>query len=161
MPASITTVPGSKPRGLLRLVFRLPIAVYRLHLGWLFGRRMLLVTHRGRTSGRIYRTMLEVVRYDPATHESIVVAGYGPRADWYQNIQAQPAIAVQTGLQRYAPLQRVLTPDEVDAELASYERRHRWITKPLLGLFYGYDGTAKARRELAERLPMVGFRPAK
>lgn len=153
-------VPTSRPRGLLRLFFRMPIAIYHLRLGWMFGRRMLLVTHRGRTSGRIYQTMLEVVRYDPATHTSIVVAGYGPRADWYQNIQAQPAIEVQTGLRRYAPLQRILTPNEVNAELASYERRHRWITRPLLGTFYGYDGTEKARRQLAERLPMVAFRPA-
>lgn len=152
--------PTSKPHGLPRLLFRLPVVIYRLRLGWLFGRRFLLVTHRGRRSGRIYRTALEVVRYDPATHESIVVAGYGPQADWYRNIQAHPALAVQTGLRRYTPLQRILTADQVYDELTDYERRHRWITKPLLGRFYHYDGSEAARRELAAGLPMVAFRPA-
>jgi hypothetical protein len=100
------------------------------------------------------------VRYDPSTHESIVVAGYGSRADWYQNIQAHPALEVQTGLRRYVPRQRMLTLDEVDTELAGYERRHRWLTRVFLRRFYHTDGSEEARRELARRLPMVGFRPA-
>jgi hypothetical protein len=30
------------PTGLSRLLFRMPIAIYRLRLGWLFGHRLLL-----------------------------------------------------------------------------------------------------------------------
>lgn len=154
------SIPTEKPRGLLKLAFRVPVWMYRAHLGWLFGRRLLLLTHQGRTSGRIYATALEVVRYDKAMRESIIVAGYGPRADWYRNIQAHPALEVHTGLRRYVPRQRFLTPEEVEAELASYERRHPWLTRHFLGWFFGYDGTPEARHELAERLPMVGLRPA-
>ncbi len=57
----------SKPSGFLRLAFRLPIYLYRLNLGWLLGHRGLLLIHRGRKSGLLRETVLEVVRYDPAT----------------------------------------------------------------------------------------------
>ena len=52
----------SKPSGTLRLVFRLPIYLYRLNLGWLLGHRGLLLTHQGRKSGLLRETVLEVIR---------------------------------------------------------------------------------------------------
>lgn len=152
-------MPAGKPRGLLRLAFRLPVTTYRLRLGWIFGHRVLLVTHRGRRSGRVYRTALEVVRYDPATRESIVAAGFGPRSDWFQNIQAQPALEVETARMRYVPRQRVLTPDEAYAEFAAYARRHRVGARVLLRGFFHSDGSEAAWHELARRVPMVAFRP--
>ena len=40
------------PAGFTRAVFRLPIHLYRLRLGWLFGNRLLLLNHIGRVSGK-------------------------------------------------------------------------------------------------------------
>jgi hypothetical protein len=40
---------------------------YRLGLGWIFGTALVQVTHRGRKSGQIRRTILEVLHYDPQT----------------------------------------------------------------------------------------------
>ena len=85
------TVP-SKPKGLLKWTFRLPLYLYRWHLGWLLGHRFLMLTHLGRKSGRRRQTVLEVVHYDFKTKECIVIAGYGAQSDWYRNIQAHPAI---------------------------------------------------------------------
>jgi hypothetical protein len=65
----------------LRLAFRLPIYLYRLNLGWLLGHRFLLLVHRGRRSGLRRETVLEVVRYNPATKESVVLSAWGERAD--------------------------------------------------------------------------------
>ena len=59
---------------LVGFLFRVPIWLYRLHLGWLFGHRLLLLTHRGRTSGRIHQTLLEVAHYDPRSAECVVVS---------------------------------------------------------------------------------------
>ena len=67
----------SRPSGTLRLVFRLPIYLYRLNLGWLLGHRGLLLIHQGRKSGLLWETVLEVIRYDPATKESVVLSGWG------------------------------------------------------------------------------------
>ena len=48
------------PAGLTRFLFRIPINVYRLRLGRLFGSRLLLLSHIGRVSGKPRRTVLEV-----------------------------------------------------------------------------------------------------
>jgi deazaflavin-dependent oxidoreductase (nitroreductase family) len=149
-----------KPRGALRLAFKAPRVLYRLRLGWLLGHRFLLLTHRGRTSGRVYQTMLEVVRYDRATRESIVVSGYGAQADWYRNVLAHPALEVRTGGQRYQPEQRLVPVEEREAILATYRARNPRLLKWLMGVLgYAYDGSAAGLRRLAEQMPMVGFRP--
>jgi hypothetical protein len=72
-----------RPRGFFRLLMRLPIYLYRLDLGWLLGHRFLLVTHRGRRTGLLRQTVVEVLHYDPATRESVVLSALGERADWY------------------------------------------------------------------------------
>jgi len=149
-----------RPRGLLRLAFRLPIVLFRLNLGWLAGHRALLLTHRGRRTGRLHRTVLEVVRYDPFTEESVVVSGWGERSDWYRNLRAHPAVEVQTGGERYVPAQRMLTPDEVYGEIVDYERRYPRYARIFAGqLGVRLDGSEDARGAFAARVRMVAFRP--
>jgi len=151
-----------RPSGALRLAFKLPVTLYRLRLGWVVGHRFLQVTHQGRRSGRVYRTVLEVVRYDRASRESVVVAGF-ERADWLRNIQASPAVEVRTGTDRYAPAQRFLEADERFAVLARFQREHPWEAPIMLRLFGLRPATDRREREgqwraLADGLPMVAFR---
>jgi deazaflavin-dependent oxidoreductase (nitroreductase family) len=139
---------------------RLPVWLYRLGLGELLGHRFLLLTHCGRKSGRAYQTMLEVVHYDPSTRESIVVAAWGDRADWYRNLQAHPALRVQTAGVRYTPTHRFLAPGEVDAQLGAYRREHplaAWVGAHLLGIRFGRS--ADAPTDSATPLRMVALRP--
>src|SRR5215203_826612 len=150
----------SRPTGALRLAFRLPIYLYRLGLGQLLGNRFMLLTHRGRRSGRVYQTALEVVRYDPSLRATVVASGWGERSDWYRNLKAHPALEIRTGRERYAPEQRFLTPEEVYREIVDYERRHPWavrIVPSLLG--FRLDGSDAARRAFANSVRMVAFRP--
>jgi deazaflavin-dependent oxidoreductase (nitroreductase family) len=145
----------------LRAFLSAPSWLYRLRLGWLLGNRFMLLAHRGRTSGRVYRTVLEVVRYDPRTHESVACSGWGLRADWYRNIGANPPVAVETGGQRYEnPSFRVLAPEENYPIVADYVRRLPSIARPL-AYRLGVDvrGPEEQRRAHSERLLMVAFRP--
>lgn len=150
-----------RPRGLLKWAFNLPRGLFRLHLGWLLGHHVLLLTHRGRRSGRIHQTVLEVAGYDPRTGESVVFSAYGDRSDWYRNIQASPALEVQTGRSRYAPEQRQLDPDEAYAVLAAYRRRFygRLLGVVLRYMGYPYTGKDAELREIAAQMHAVGFRP--
>jgi deazaflavin-dependent oxidoreductase (nitroreductase family) len=166
--ATATSSPGVRdrafirfaPAGWLRIAFQLPAVLYRLGLGWLFGHRLLMLTHRGRKSGRAYQTILEVVHYDPSTRESIVVSGWGERADWYRNILARPPLEVQTGRERYVPLGRVLSVDEAYTVLVDYERRLPWPARPLARrLGFTVEGDEAVRREHAASLLMIAFRP--
>jgi hypothetical protein len=39
-------------------IFKLPVLLYRLRMGWLMGKRFMLLTHVGQRSGKVHRTML-------------------------------------------------------------------------------------------------------
>jgi hypothetical protein len=100
-----------RPTGWLLLLYRLPVWVYRLRLGWLLSRPLLgfwflMITHRGRRTGKTYHTVVEIIRYDQATNEYIIVSGYGEESDWYRNLRATPALRIQIGNHRYAVEQR-------------------------------------------------------
>jgi deazaflavin-dependent oxidoreductase (nitroreductase family) len=142
----------------------LPVHLYHAHLGVLLGHRFLLLVHTGRKSGLPRETVLEVVRYDSATAESVVVAGWGRRTGWFHNVEAGLAHEVWTSRQRFAPAWRILPPDESEQIFADYERRNRLIApivRAVLSRLLGwrYDGTPAARRRAVEQLSLVAFRP--
>lgn len=131
-----------RPHPLLRPLFRAPAILYRLRLGRLLGRRFLLLEHRGRTTGRLRRTPLEVVRWDPARREATIVSAWGRRSDWYRNVAASPPLAVRIAGERWAaPRHRTLAPDETVALLGSYRRHHRLAARVIAGIF-GWPFTA-------------------
>jgi deazaflavin-dependent oxidoreductase (nitroreductase family) len=138
----------------------LPIYLYRLDLGWLLGHRFLLLVHRGRKSGLPRQTVLEVVLYDPAIQQSVVLSAWGEDADWYRNLQTCTALEIKTGRESYEPQQQFLSPEEADAALASYGRRHPWAAR-LLGRLMGYpQGSPEAAwRAFAQSVRLVAFRP--
>ncbi len=156
----MTALAPSRPTGLLKLTFTLPRYLYRWHLGWLLGHRCLMITHIGRKTGSLRQTVLEVAHYDPSTQECVVMSGYGAQSDWYRNIQAQPAIEVQVGRQRYRPKQRMLSTEETLAVLEEYQRDHPLAFRELMHLVgYAYDGTPEGLRPLSQFLRGVAFRP--
>jgi deazaflavin-dependent oxidoreductase (nitroreductase family) len=153
----------ARPSGLLRLALRLPVYLYRLNLDWLFGHRCLLLVHRGRKSGLLRETVLEVIRYDSTTTESIVLSGWGEKANWYRNIEASPALEIKTGGRRYSPVQRFLASEENQPILDHYAWRHPLVFRFLIrvsGFGYPLGGTQEERREFAHTLRLVSFRPA-
>ena len=79
------------PAGFTRALFRLPIHLYRLRLGWLFGNRLLLLNHIGRVSGKTHQTVLEVAEHNAADDSYTVASGWGPTAAWYRNILHNPS----------------------------------------------------------------------
>ena len=154
-----------RPRRGLLLLYKLPVWVYRLRLGWLLGRPLLgfwflMITHRGRRTGKTYYTVVEIVRYDRTANEYIVVSGYGEASDWYRNLRVTPPLCIQIGNRRYTVEQRFLTPEQVYLEFVGYEGRHPRAARTLprhLGL--PYDGSEAQRRMVAAALRMVAFRP--
>lgn len=146
------------------VVFAAPAVLYRVGLGWMLGKRILALTHRGRKSGKLRETVLEVLLFDPDSKESVVVSAYGSGADWYRNLRAQPALRVRTGRMDYVPEQRFLTAEEARAAAIEFSRRHRWETRlvprvlPAIGAAVPKDSDSDPVDLLAS-LPMVAFRP--
>jgi deazaflavin-dependent oxidoreductase (nitroreductase family) len=107
-----------------RALVRAPIWLYRAHLGFLFGHRMLLLEHVGRKSGARRYAVLEVVDR-PGPDEYVIVSGFGDTAQWYRNVIANPRVRVSVGLRRNVPATATpLTPEAVDETVERYAARH-------------------------------------
>ncbi|KAA5828376.1 nitroreductase family deazaflavin-dependent oxidoreductase [Saccharopolyspora hirsuta] len=152
-----------KPRGLLRILLRAPIYLYRARLGWLAGHRFVYLAHRGRRTGARREVVVEVVRYDPDVPEVVVVAAWGKNPDWYRNIQAAPAIEVRLGGHRWPePEHRFLDGPEVQRVLSAYQQNHPGAWKrlaPLLG--FPADPADERWPEVAASTRAIAFRPSR
>lgn len=148
------------PKGLLRIGFRAPVYVYRAGLGWLFGKRFVLINHIGRKSGRPHQAVVEVVERDSQTGDVLVVAGYGEQTQWYQNLKARPETTIQIGSRKIPVMAEFITPDDGQAIMVRYADRYGALTGRLFSMMgYQWDGTIDDVRRIArESLRFVRFR---
>jgi deazaflavin-dependent oxidoreductase (nitroreductase family) len=114
-------------KGVLWYFFRAPVYIYRWHLGWLFGKRLLLLTHTGRRTGLRRQTVLEVLEFRKEGPEVVVANGFGPDTDWPHNIQANPDEEVTVGLRHFIASHRFLNEEEAINVIQRYEHRNRFI----------------------------------
>lgn len=157
--SSLTEKP---PSGLLRFVLRLPLVFYRLGLGGLLGQRFVSLNHIGRKSGKVHQTVVEVVGHDPSTDAYFIVSGWGYKAQWYQNLQAQPDIDVQVGRRRLHVHTETLPPEAGARILTAYQQRYPVAAREL-GHVMGFDfagaDEATLKDIVRERLPVLGLYP--
>lgn len=149
---------------MLKRLLALPAGLYRIGGGWLLGHRFLLLTHRGRRTGRHYQTVVEVVRWRPEHEEAVVMSGFGRRSQWYRNVLAGGALEVQIGRRRFRPAVRSLATEEAVAVLDDYEHRNRLIVPVVRAVLsrlagFRYDGSEQGRSRLVETLPLLAFCP--
>ena len=145
-------------------LFRVPVYLYRFHLGWLFGHRCLLLTHIGRRTGLRHQTVLEVVEYRSPGPEVVVVNGFGRNSDWVRNIEERQGEEVTVGSQHFAASHRFLGEEEAVEVIRNYEHRNRFIgpivRKGLSWLLgWQYHGSAAERAMLVKQLPLIAFYP--
>ena len=147
-----------RPKGLLLWFFRLGHKLYRWRLGWLLGRRLLLLEHTGRTSELARETALEVMRYDTAGGVYIVAAVFGSSSDWYRNILARPQVTIRVGGRSYPAVAEPLDPTAAYDEFVSYGARHRLFVR-LLPKISGipFDRSEAGYRRVAEEMPLVAL----
>ena len=156
------TLVSTPPSGLLLVLLRLPIVLYRLRLGWLLGQRFLLLEHIGRKSGQARKTVVEVIGHDRAGDTYYIASGWGKRANWYQNLLATPKITIQVGRRRLNACAQALPPAEGARVLMDYRQKHPLATRELSRMLTGAN-LAKASPEELERivqeaLPIVALR---
>ena len=130
------------PRGLSRLLWRAPIWIYRLGLGGVIKKRMLLLHHVGRVSGEPRENVLEIVDQDSETGSFTVASGFGKKSDWYKNIVKQPDVSITVGREEIAVTARPLAPDESGRAMVNYAKRHPKAAKNLMSICgYKVDGS--------------------
>jgi deazaflavin-dependent oxidoreductase (nitroreductase family) len=145
--------PGRPP---LRWLLRFPTLLYRAHLGWLFGERLLRLTVTGRRSGLPRAVVLEVI--GRSSSGLFVASAWGERAEWVRNVMANPRVQVQVGWRRFAgEVSRVGEPTAVEI-LRAYAGDHPWAYRLFIGpLLLGRrpSGTADELAALARGLPIL------
>lgn len=140
-------------------IFKLPVFLYRLRLGWLLGRIFMQITHVGRHSGKVRRTVLAVLRFDVKTNEIFAVSAW-KGSDWYYNIQAKPALQVESGFVRYIPIQRTLSPEEITTTFIEYRTQHPIFSRMICRIpGWKWDSSYEEFLELAHTLHGVAFKP--
>lgn len=148
------------PTGLARLLFRLPIQLYRWRLGWLLGGRFMLLTHTGRKTGRPRQVVIEVVGGEPRNGGYLACSGFGAAAAWYRNILATPTVTIQVGRRRMVAVAEPLDADAGAEAMATYASRNPWAARRLCRLMgFAVDGGEADFREVGRRLPFIRFTP--
>lgn len=150
-----------RPTGLLRFFLRLPIALYRVRLGFLLGRRFLMLEHVGRSSGLRRYVVIEVVDHDPQTGAYWVCSGWGRGADWFRNIQKTPEVWLTAGWRRSSARARELEGEEAAAPLRRYASAHPYALRKLAEMMLG-EAPADAEQaveRLVKAVPVVELSP--
>lgn len=136
-----------------RWLVRAPIWIYRARAGALLGSRLLMLEHVGRKSGSRRYVVLEVLDH-PARDTYVVASGFGEKAQWFRNIQANPQVRVHAGSRAPAPATaRVLSQQEADRTLAAYRNRHPRLWARFKGVLE--DTLGREVTETDTPLPMV------
>ena len=149
------------PRRMKAILWRLPIWFFRLKLGWMFGHRMLLLTHIGRISGKPRKAVLEVVDYDKDTNIHYVASGFGDQADWFKNISKSPQVTIQVANRQIPVIAEKLDKTAAEAVFKKYNAKNPKAMRTLAKLV-GYSLPDSEDEMLAffrDQIPIVSFRP--
>ena len=140
----------NRPGSVFKWLFKIPILQYKLGMGWMIGKYILLLTTTGRKSGRLRQTPLEYL-YDEEQDRYRIMAGWGGNTDWYRNVVKNPNVKVQVGRRKFDAVAEKATDEEVAKYMMYVSERHprmdkvwnRWSDNPLDGTFESYVHAAK------------------
>lgn len=139
----------------VRWFVRAPIWLYRARLGAVFGSRLLMIEHIGRSSGLRRYVVLEVIDR-PSPNCCVVVSGFGRRAQWLRNVEANPHVRVHLGSRApVAAVARRLDPEATTASLGRYAHAHPRSWAKLRPLLEKTLGTPIG--ELGTGLPLIAI----
>lgn len=142
----------------------LPIKADRRGLRWLLSGRLIgapivILTHRGRRSGRVYRTPIEAITEE--REEIVVTPMRGRRGDWYRNVLAGGLLAVSLRGESFHCAWRELSEAERRTALERYLEDHPLYGKVVLralARLHNLDGPPLAA--VAGEIPMLALRPS-
>jgi deazaflavin-dependent oxidoreductase (nitroreductase family) len=124
--------PYRRNRGIVAALARFPALLYKLGLGPLLGRKILLLTTTGRRSGRPRTTSLSYHRIDDTIY---LLSEAGTHADWYRNVAKDPSVRVQVGGRRFqAVAERVSDPQLIARVLRLFNRAYPRATQYFHGI---------------------------
>jgi deazaflavin-dependent oxidoreductase (nitroreductase family) len=150
-----------RPGPFFKWWFKIPILYYKLGLGWMVGKYILLLTTTGRKTGKIRYIALEYI-YDKENDRYRVAAGWGGHTEWYRNVLKNPKVHTQVGRRKFDSIAERACDEEVGKYMKSVSERHpnmdkvwnRWSDQPV-------DGSLDSYIHAAKFFPAVWLKPVK
>lgn len=142
-----------------RRVVRAAAAGYLGGLELVLRQPFVAVEYRARLTGRIRQVVLEIVEREPG--RIVVVSGHGPKASWYRDVLATPAVRVTAaGLPGVAATAGPLSARQVAAVLGRCRAAN---PDTLVALARAFDAPALTGTPpdpaVADRMPMLELTP--
>ena len=104
-----------------------PQLLYKIGLGPIYGRFVLLLTTLGRKSGKPRVTPLQYEEIDGVIY---VASARGSKADWYRNLLANPSVEVRVKSRRFQGIAEACTdPNQIAEFLIIRQQRHPRMMK--------------------------------
>jgi deazaflavin-dependent oxidoreductase (nitroreductase family) len=156
---------SGKSRGdrFLGRAMRMPGALDRRGTRWMLQALspapVIVLVHRGRKSGKVYKTPVEILTEDPERGEIVVSPMFGRSSDWYRNVVAGGLEEIHVrGEARQVEWQE-LGEAERRAAMDAYREAHPLYSRMILRMLArvnGFEGDAE--QAVLRELPMLRVR---
>jgi deazaflavin-dependent oxidoreductase (nitroreductase family) len=156
---------SGKSRGarLLGRTLRMPGALDRRGTRWMLQATspapVVVLVHRGRISGRVFKTPIEILVEDPERDEFVVSPMWGRRSDWYRNVVAGGLVEVHVRGEQRQVEWRELDEAERRAAMEAYREAHPIYSRIILRMLVRVNGLqGDPEQAVLRELPMLGLR---
>jgi deazaflavin-dependent oxidoreductase (nitroreductase family) len=149
--------PASQGDERLRQIFKsfniLMVGMWRLGLGrWInafpdLSGRIMVISHTGRRSGRVFRTPVNFARVDGDLY---CTAGFGSGSDWYRNLLVNPQVEIWLPGDRWLGIAEDVSNHARRHELLRQVIRASGLAAPLMGLDLRRISDAEFERETSQ-----------
>ena len=121
---------------------------------------IVVLVHRGRRSGKTYRTPVEALVDDTERGEIVISPMFGEHSDWYRNVIAGGLVEVRRkGVGEQMEWRR-LSGEECREAIAVYRENHPVYSRMILRMLVRIHGLAGDPVEAVLRaLPMLALQP--
>ena len=155
----------SRAARFLGRTLRMPSVLDRKGMRWMLQALspalVIVLVHRGRKSGRLYKTPVEVLVDDPERGELVVSPMWGRGSDWYRNVVAGGLVEVHVRGEDRQVEWRELDAAERRAAINAYREAHPLYSRMILRMLVRMNGFEGDPEEAVVReLPMLGMRRA-
>lgn len=134
-----------------KTLYSIPMLTWRLGLGPLIGRYILIITHIGRKTGNPHQTAVE---YHTINKMKYIPCAFGIKSDWYRNILANPHVTIQTSDGSEAMIaMRVTDNDELMTVIETLLRKD----PPLMNWYLDSLGILPTRKEIIANKEKIFF----
>jgi deazaflavin-dependent oxidoreductase (nitroreductase family) len=120
---------------------------------------LIVLVHRGRKSGRVYKTPVQIVAEDLERTEIVISPLWGRDSDWYRNVVAGGLVEVHFRGQAWQVEWQELGEAERRAAMDAYRAVHPIHSRMILRLLVGANRLKdNAEQAVLRDLPMLRLR---